>query len=237
MVAPGPNLPSIIGVNCVPEYLGIGPRQYYDKSLAIPRFSKDEETPELRDSLIRWLQKAGVTHVLTQEPLDERAWPVGPVTAGQDPFLNAAWGRFGQDLYLYPLKGSSPLAFLVNQPDGTGVTFKSRTPESVVLKVHAKARDRLVLLDLPYPGWEVFVRGKPAEGGVYQNQFRSVEVPAGQYEVEWRFAPRSFYAGVTVFCLAVAALVSWMVGAIALEAGRSIAKRKLAAEATTTSAS
>jgi hypothetical protein len=233
MVAPGPNLPSIIGVNCVPEYLGIGPRQYYDKSLAIPRFSKEEETPELRDKLINWLQKAGVTHVLTQEPLDERAWPVGPVMADQDPFLNAAWGRFGQDLYLYPLKGASPLAYFVNQPDGTGVKFKSRDPESVVLEVNAVALDRLILLDLPYPGWRVWVDGRPAEAGVFQGQFRSVEVPAGKHVVEWRFLPRSFRVGVGIFALAVVALVSWM----ALERGRLVAKRRVAAAPTTASAS
>lgn len=233
MLAPGPNLPSMTGVNCVPEYLGIGPRQYYDKSLAIPRFSKEEETPELRDRLIRWLQKAGVTHVLTQEPLDEKAWPVGPVMAGQDPFLNAAWGRFGQDLFLYPLKGSSPFAYLVNQPDGNGVTFKRREPESVVIDVNAAAKDRLILLDLTYPGWRVFVDDQPAEAGVFQGQFRSVDVPAGKHVVEWRFVPRSFYAGVTVFALAIAALASW----IALELGRLLAKRRLAASPTTASAS
>jgi hypothetical protein len=210
MLAPGPNLPSITGVNCVPEYLGIGPRQYYDKSLAIPRFSQEEETPELRDKLIRWLQKAGVTHVLTQQPLDEKAWPVGPVRVGQDPFLNAAWGRFGRDLFLYPLQGASPLAYLVNQPDGAGVTFKRREPESVVVEMNAAARDRLILLDLPYPGWRVFVDDNEVEAGVFEGQFRSVEVPAGKHVVEWRFLPRSFYSGVTIFGLALAGLVAWL---------------------------
>jgi hypothetical protein len=210
MLAPGPNLPSITGVNCVPEYLGIGPRQYYDKSLAIPRFSREEETPELREKLIRWLQKAGVTHVLTQDPLDEQAWPVERVMAGQDPFLNAAWGRFGQNLYLYRLKGSLPLAYLVNQPDGTGVRFQRREPESVVLDVNAQGDDRLVLLDLPYPGWQVFLDDKPAEAEVFEGQFRSVQVPAGQHVVEWRFKPRSFSIGLIIFAFALAALVSWI---------------------------
>jgi hypothetical protein len=194
----------------VPEYLGIGPREYYDKELAIPRYSKEEETPELRESLIRWLQRVGVTHILAQEPLDESAWPVGRVSVFQDPFLNAAWGRMGQDLFLYSLNGSRPLAFLEQQPDGGGVVIERREPESVVLKVQSDREGRVVLLDLPYPGWQVSVDGEPKESEVFEEMFRSVQVPPGEHVVEWRFVPRSFYAGCMLFGLGVAALIGWM---------------------------
>ncbi len=210
LFAPGPNLPSIMGVNCVPEYLGIGPRQYYDRSLAIPRFSSDEETPELRQSLIDWLQKAGVTHVLAQSPLEESAWPMVWRSEVFDPFLNAAWGRGREPLFLYELHGQRALAFLEHQPDGAGVRIVSQRPESVVIEVDSPADSRLVLLDIPYPGWQVAVDGQPMSPGVFEQQFRCVDVPAGRHVVEWTFVPRSFQRGLLVFAAASLVLAGWM---------------------------
>ncbi len=211
LFAPGPNLPTMMGVNCVPEYLGIGPKQYYDKSLAIPRYDQDRETPELREALVRWLQNAGVTHVLRQSPLDESAWPVGPRQELFDPFLNASWGRGREPLYLYELQGARARVFLEGQPDGGGVALKALRPERITAEVEAAAAGRLVLLELPYPGWRVTVDGQPAEGEVFEKMFRAVRVPAGRHVVEWRFQPRSFTLGLVVFAAALLTLFGWAV--------------------------
>jgi hypothetical protein len=208
--APGPNLPSMMGVNCVPEYLGIGPRQYYDKQLAIPRFSAEHETPELRESLIRWLQQAGVTHILSQTPLDETAWPVANRRDFLDPFLNASWGRGREPLFLYELKNSRPRAFLASRPDGRGVSIVDHQPERIRLDVDSAEATDVVLLELPFPGWRVTVDGERAEADVFEGQFRSARVPAGRHTVEWVYAPTSFRAGVAIGLVAIILLVFWM---------------------------
>jgi len=209
--APGPNLPSIIGVNCVPEYLGIGPKQYYDKRLAIPRYSQENETPELRQSLIHWLQQAGVTHILEQSALSESDWPVSPATVVRDPFLNAAWGRGGEPLYLYSLRGSRAHAFLEGQVDGKGVVIREEHPELVSLEVDSDRDGRLVLLELLFPGWRVTVDGEPVEPELFEEVYRSVRIPAGKHVVEWRYQPGSFRLGLLVFAVATAALAAWLI--------------------------
>ncbi|WP_145030653.1 glycosyltransferase family protein [Caulifigura coniformis] len=208
--APGPNLPSIMGVNCVPEYLGIGPKQYYDKRLAIPRYSQEDETPELRQSLIRWLQQAGATHILAQSALVEADWPVSPATVVRDPFLNAAWGRGGEPLYLYSLQGSRAHAFLEGQVDGQGVMIREERPEAISLEVDSDRDGRVVLLDLLFPGWQVTVDGQPVDPELFEEVYRSVRVPAGKHVVEWSYSPGSFRLGLIVFAFAATALLVWL---------------------------
>ena len=59
------------------------------------------------------------------------------------------------------------------------MTIKEDRPERIVLEVDAEAAGPLVVLDLPYPGWKVTIDGEPAEGGVFEGMYRSVQVPAG----------------------------------------------------------
>ena len=80
----GANLPTILGVASTPVYLGLGPQEYYDERLKMPEplpFDTDP-TPEQ----VAWLQHAGVTHIVSFEPLDVQAWPVRQVWAGFDSF-------------------------------------------------------------------------------------------------------------------------------------------------------
>jgi hypothetical protein len=197
-------------VNCVPEYLGIGPKQYFDKQLAIPRYPPDQETPELRASLIQWLQRAGVTRVLSQQPVDAANWPVANAAVAMDYFLNAAWGRGREMIHLYTLKGSRARAFLEQAPDGTGVTVTEYQPERIDVELESGSTQNLVVLDLPYPGWEVTIDGQPAEQGVFEGMYRSVTVPSGKHRVEWRFVPRSFYVGLMICAAAALGLAVWI---------------------------
>ncbi|HVJ66888.1 MAG TPA: YfhO family protein, partial [Caulifigura sp.] len=208
--APGPNLPTMMRVNCVPEYLGIGPKPYFDRQLAIPRYPAEKETPELRAALIEWLQRAGVTHVLSQQPIDATAWPVSNAMQAMDSFLNAAWGRGREPMSLDSLVGSRSRVFLEDAPDGKGVTIQELRDEAIALEVESNSTQRLIVLDLPYPGWEVTIDGEPAEAGVYEGMYRSVRVPSGRHRVEWAFIPRSFYRGLMVFAAAAISLFVWM---------------------------
>ena len=101
----GANLPTLLGVASTPVYLGLGPDEYFDPKTTMPEPLPFDEPPTSEQ--IEWLQRAGVTHVLSFSELDERLWPVTPVWSGYDPLLSRAWARGpGEPLYLYELKES-----------------------------------------------------------------------------------------------------------------------------------
>jgi hypothetical protein len=89
-------------------------------------------------------------------------------------------------------------------------------PNRVTVRVNGNAPGYLVLTDVWYPGWVCTVDGAPV--GLHRADFlfRAVRVPAGEHEVVFTFAPRSYQLGrqVSVFALAAAAaalLLSWLV--------------------------
>ncbi len=202
LFAPGANLPSTLGVSSTPIYLTFGPADYVVDSL---RKSDD------------WMRHGGVTHLLSFEPQPltesmQLAWQ------GDDPFLNRAWGRAGQPLYLYEVV--EPLGRLQFRPERGQVSestswmltaFEPRA-NSVECVVLLDKPGVLVLLDLDYPGWSVTVDGHAAEPLRIDNLFRGVRLEPGSHEVIWRFQSRSVLIGavislVTLSILAAAAHV------------------------------
>ena len=71
-----------------------------------------------------------------------------------------------------------------------GVEFIEDKPESVVLRVKAEQGDRVVLADLYYPGWEVFVDGKQKIAEVYHGCLRSVRLSQGTHIIKWEHKGR-----------------------------------------------
>ena len=87
-----------------PPYLGLGPAEYYDPDLTMPRSKGEAPTAEETAAQIAWLQQAGVTHLLSEQPLSYQ-WPVELVWHGFDLLLNPAAAR-GERYYLYELQGT-----------------------------------------------------------------------------------------------------------------------------------
>ena len=202
LFAPGANLPSSLGVSCSPIYLTFGPAEYVDDSLRLP----DD-----------WLRRGGVTHLLSFEP-QPRAKSMRLVWQGDDPFLNRAWGRAGQPLYLYEIEGSLGRLQLhssdgqVRESSARVLTeFESRA-NSVECSVVLPEAFVLVLMDLDYPGWSVTVDGHAAESLRIDNLFRGVRLEPGSHHVVWSYRPRSMLLGsaisvMTLLLLAAAAHV------------------------------
>jgi hypothetical protein len=211
--APGPNLPTITGLNCVPEYLGIGPAAYYDPDRAFPR-SKGEPTMDDLQRQREWLQRAGVTHVVRFEPQAPTGWPVESLGVVVDPFLNAAWARApAEPMYVDRLLDSRPLAFFADDP-AKSQSVERQGPNQVAITASHERDGRLVLLDLAFPGWSVSVDGKPAAAEVFENMYRAVDVPAGRHEIVWRYVPQSARRGAIISAAAiligiVAAMSTW----------------------------
>ena len=216
LLAPGPNVGTMLGVSCVPWYLGMAPEEYVDPRFEMPPLVKPlangKPTPcstELRE----WLSRSGVTHVLNFEPLDDVSWQVELVWKGVDPFLNRVWGR-PEPIHLYRFRkgsmavGESPFAgraYLMDDQTPIAIAdWKSASPGSRRALIDAKAgntdpttKRSLVLTELAFPGWTIErdgqrVAAKPS--GIFQ----AIEIPDSGGKVEWNYRPSSVFYGATI---------------------------------------
>jgi len=76
--------------------------------------------------------------------------------------------------------------------------------QSVLCETNSGVPGYLVLLDSYYPGWVSYLDGKEVQILRANYCFRAVEVPAGRHRVEFRYRPRSFYAGLAITLLSLA---------------------------------
>jgi hypothetical protein len=219
LFSPVANLPSVLGAAVTPPYLTFAPASYFDPSLCMPP-SDDARDIVLGDHetlrrQIDWLRRAGVTHVLSFDPLDVSPGPVTPVWQGVDPLLNPALARFEKPLFLYELRGSRGRVAWASSADGQQARITEYHANRVAIEARSPVGGRLVLSDLMYPDWTVTVDGGPAQAQLVEGQFRGVDLPAGTHTVVWSYNPRAVYWGMFVsaaawLSLAVAAAIVWL---------------------------
>jgi len=97
------------------------------------------------------------------------------------------------------------------------VQITEYTPLQVELTAQLTQTGWLVLADSYFPGWKAYAtpqsqisdRDSEIELTLYRanGNFRAVELPAGDWQVRFRYSPRSFQLGVYVSFLAVATLI------------------------------
>ena len=147
---------------------------------------------------IAWLQRAGVTHLLTRRPLDTSVWPVRLVESfAGDPFLQVAYegGGWHLEFFLYSMNDSrGRLSWLAGE-DTASAEITEYTANRVTATVESTRGGRVVLTDLAYPGWEVSVDGQAAESVRVEGMYRGVDVPAGSHQVAWVYRPMSVILG------------------------------------------
>lgn len=206
----GANLPTLLGVSSTPVYLGIGPDAYFDPQTIMPEPLPFDQSPTPEQ--IDWLQRAGVTHVLSFSPLDQTVWPVEPLWSGYDPLLSRAWGRGPTEpLYLYKLNGSrGRVAWLSPEEHATSPVVQELSANRVLIKTQSDHAGTLVLTALMYPGWQVRVDGEPQEPQTIEGMYRGVVVPGGEHRIEWRYAPASQRWGYGLSGLAACLLLGTM---------------------------
>lgn len=61
-------------------------------------------------------------------------------------------------------------------------------PNSIILETKG-ASDRLIIADNYFPGWEVYVDGKPTKIEIEDGWAKSVQVPPGAHHIEFRYNP------------------------------------------------
>jgi hypothetical protein len=103
---------------------------------------------------------------------------------------------------------------LGNGENQSGVSERNATaeiiryaPEQVVVQTSSSLPQLLLLTDAHYPGWQVTVNGTSAELLQADGLFRAVQLPAGEHEVVFSYAPRSFQLGMWITAVGLCLLV------------------------------
>jgi hypothetical protein len=118
--------------------------------------------------------------------------------------LNApGFDPFGAAVLLHPV------AVEPCDPSADAVTLTRFEPNRVSLDVHLGAGGLLVLGEVTYPGWRVYINGQRAGLSEADGVLRAVALPAGDWHVEFRFRPVTFYAGAAISALTVLGLAAW----------------------------
>jgi hypothetical protein len=213
LLAPGANLPNVLGVASTPVYLTFGPAVYEDRALKMPQVMVDgaDSLEAFSPEKLDWLRRAGVTHVFSREPLDLSAWPAELVWQGIDPVLNRAWSR-AEPLTLYRLRfdatpGSGRVRFAESTP-GQSTSVMEYEPDQVTIEASTPTPARLILTDLMFPGWDVTVDDQKVDAIEAEGMYRAVDLPSGSHTIVWSYRQRSLYWGAAVSAMALLVLAA-----------------------------
>jgi hypothetical protein len=216
LYAPGPNLTNLLGVSSVPEYLGLGPAEYYDEKFDPP------ELDVLNDDIVDWAKRHGVTHILTLEAVPLETEQLKLVFAGADAFLNPSWARMLDPLFLFEVVDSPGRVIFANENPNSTAKITKYNANEVEFEVSAERPTDAVLTDLIYPGWQVEVDGKPAKAKRHAGIFRAVEISEGKHTIRWTFRPAILMIGSVISSLALLLLLA--VGHVRFWKHRKLAK-------------
>jgi hypothetical protein len=206
LLSGGPNIGNLFGVSSVPQYLGLGPAEYFSMDLVVETQPKSADTVFPSPEQMQRLNSLAVTHLLTTEPVQTLAEDWELIGSGPDAFLNRVWGRGTADCFLYRLKNArgrvtvEPVSALSQLP------YLRRNSGDIEFEVDLREAAEVRLIELMYPGWEVAVDGINLEASQASGISRSVSVPAGKHVIRWHYRPWSFQLGTLVSLLSVVAL-------------------------------
>ena len=211
LLAPGPNIGNLLGVSSAPQYLGLGPAEYFsddNKLQTVP--NEPEEVFPSEDLRVR-LHRYAITHVLTTEPLQNPADDLELIQSAPDTFLNRVWARGNAPCFLYRLK-SARARVTSNPPSAmTRLKYRLRTPEDVELDVLLDAPAVIEDCQLMFHGWRVTVDGIEVTPETQSGFGRFVKVPQGHHIIRWSYRPTSFRVGLGGSSLGItlAACILW----------------------------
>ncbi len=134
------------------------------------------------------LNMLNVRYVISKQPLEEISYLSLLRASEHEDFLYENQGFFKRALIMAP-QGSSASG---------EATLEDYSPTHVRVQTKTNGNALLFLSDLDYPGWKAFLDGKPTPIYKMAGIFRSVPVPAGDHQVQFFYAPFSFFAGAVI---------------------------------------
>jgi hypothetical protein len=107
--------------------------------------------------------------------------------------------------YLYLNESAHPRAWV--QPDHNLLSSEYRSVAQIDwspdrISIHAFGPGLLVLSEISYPGWRVWVDGEIKPLQTFAGLLRSVELDFGEHEIVFAFRPTSIIAGLGIGVLA-----------------------------------
>ena len=206
LLSGGPNIGNLFGVSSVPQYLGLGPDEYFSKDLAVDTQPTSADSVFPGHEQLQRLKSLAVTHVLTTEPVQNLSEECELLGSGPDAFLNRVWGRGTADCFLYRLKNAGGRVTAEPAAALTQLSYLRRNSGDIEFEVDLREAAEVHLVELMFPGWNVTVDGIHLEASQASGISRSVSVPAGKHVIRWQYRPWSFQWGGIVSLLSVAVL-------------------------------
>jgi hypothetical protein len=161
-----------------------------DRTMLVPVdrvLPPEQAEPASFPSLVGRLRAAGVTHVLSLDPLAHEALSLEQIL---EPPRMAPLA-----LHVYRLAGSAPLAEIQGQPGGAGpLRWRGDTAE---VEAVAERPAWLIVREARAPGWEVSVDGRRATAPAV-GRYLAVALPEGRHRVELRYRPPGLLAGAAI---------------------------------------
>jgi hypothetical protein len=93
-------------------------------------------------------------------------------------------------------------------PGEAEVRFTQYEPEEVTIQASLQTPGYLILSDSWYPGWQATLDGQPAPIERADLAFRGVYVSAGTHTVQFRYVPKSYFAGTGVSLLTLLGIIA-----------------------------
>lgn len=141
-----------------------------------------------------------------------RAWSVHEVSAVEN------WDRLGEFMqqdaaalrHSAVLLGEAPALDTCGAPDE--VRLIDRAPSRILVEAEMGCRGMVVVGEVAFPGWQVWVDGKPARMWEAYGFLRGVVVEGGRHRIEMRYRPRSVTWGAA--CTALGLLGALLAAAV-----------------------
>jgi hypothetical protein len=101
---------------------------------------------------------------------------------------------------------SAPLTFC-DPFASAALKIISQNPNQTEIHVQSSKAGWVILADVWYPGWQVFIDGKKDNLLKADYIFMGVAVPAGEHEIRFVYRPYSVYVGFCISLLALAGII------------------------------
>lgn len=208
----GPNIGNLFGVSSVPQYLGLGPAEYFAANATVETQPTSAEQVFPSPEQILRLKAFAVTHILTSEPVSRLSPDCELVALGPDTFLNRVWARGNAACFLYRLRQPRNRISATPPEAMADLSILYRSPSDIRFDIDLSSNAEVELTDLMFPGWTVFVDGEKSEPKSVSGFGRKTDVSAGRHSIRWLYRPGSFFFGAAV---SLATLLAMCVACIA----------------------